>query len=217
MKTLLLSALVLFGTANYSQAQTVTYDILFDSLVGLELTSGDICTAPFTVEEAKQISGGNMWGGAWTSTNSGTALFVTVELAFSVNEVTADVLTSLNGAPSGLVNPGALVNCAQGAPISWTIEPSNYNPGGSNSFLVDFSGSNSINQLDNFTLPGDPFLRVTVVYDSTSASLGELNSNGAELIKILDFTGREVEFTPNTPLIYMYSDGSTKRVFKLED
>ncbi len=32
-----------------------------------------------------------------------------------------------------------------------------------------------------------------------------------ELVKIVDFMGRETTFKPNTPLIYIYSDGSTER------
>jgi bacillopeptidase F (M6 metalloprotease family) len=36
------------------------------------------------------------------------------------------------------------------------------------------------------------------------------------LIKIVDVMGRETEDTPNTTLIYMYSDGTTKKVFRVE-
>jgi len=216
MKTLLLSTLVLFGTANYSQAQTVTYDIIFDSLIGLELTSGDICTAPFTVEEAKMISGGNMWGGTWTSTNTGTATSIVVELAFSHSFTVSDRSTTLNGTSSNMVDPGAVVDCEQGTLLSWDIDPASYNSGGLNTFLVDYAGSGFVNQVDNLPYPNDPYLRVTVTYQSGGAGIGELNANGAELLKILDLTGREVEFTPNTPLIYVYSDGSVKRVYEVQ-
>lgn len=37
-----------------------------------------------------------------------------------------------------------------------------------------------------------------------------------ELMKIIDFMGRETEFKPNTPLIYIYNDGSTKRVMEMK-
>jgi hypothetical protein len=215
MKRLLLSTLVLCG-ATYSQAQTVTYDIVFDSLIGLELTSGDICTAPFTVEEAKQISGGNEWGGTWTSTNTGTATSVVVELAFSDCFTTSDRQTTLNGVSSGAVDPGAVVDCEQGTMLSWNLNPASYNSGGLNTFLVNYAGTGYINQVDNLPYPGDPYLRVTVTYQAGGASLGELNADGAELIKILDLTGREVEFTPNTALIYVYSDGSVKRVYEVQ-
>lgn len=36
-----------------------------------------------------------------------------------------------------------------------------------------------------------------------------------KLVKILDLLGREAEETPNTPLIYLYEDGSTRKVFRV--
>ena len=36
-----------------------------------------------------------------------------------------------------------------------------------------------------------------------------------ELIKIIDFMGRETRFTPNTHLIYIYSDGTRESIFKI--
>jgi uncharacterized protein (TIGR02145 family) len=37
-----------------------------------------------------------------------------------------------------------------------------------------------------------------------------------ELLRITDLMGRETEFTPNTVLIYVYSDGTTERVLQIE-
>lgn len=37
-----------------------------------------------------------------------------------------------------------------------------------------------------------------------------------ELVKVIDFIGREVPLMPNTPLIKVFSDGSTERVFVVE-
>ena len=45
----------------------------------------------------------------------------------------------------------------------------------------------------------------------------ELLQTEKELVKIVDFMGRETEYKPNTPLIFIYSDGTRKRVMKLED
>ena len=45
----------------------------------------------------------------------------------------------------------------------------------------------------------------------------ELTNGTVELVKIVDLMGRETKFKPNTPLIYIYSDGSTERVFKTEE
>ena len=50
-----------------------------------------------------------------------------------------------------------------------------------------------------------------------SAGIGELENGTVELIKIVDLLGRETTDKPNTALIYIYSDGTTKRVFKLEE
>ena len=36
------------------------------------------------------------------------------------------------------------------------------------------------------------------------------------LIRIVNIMGQEVEFTPNTPLIFLYDDGSAERVYQLE-
>jgi len=38
----------------------------------------------------------------------------------------------------------------------------------------------------------------------------------AYVIKIVDYLGRETEFRPNTPLIYIYSDGTAEKVFRVE-
>jgi len=37
-----------------------------------------------------------------------------------------------------------------------------------------------------------------------------------ELVKIVDYLGREIEGAPNTVMIYIYSDGTSKKVFRLE-
>lgn len=42
------------------------------------------------------------------------------------------------------------------------------------------------------------------------------SSGTKELVKIVDFSGRETEFKPNTPLIYIYNDGTVERVMKSE-
>ncbi|NVK64884.1 MAG: hypothetical protein HWE22_09870 [Flavobacteriales bacterium] len=49
------------------------------------------------------------------------------------------------------------------------------------------------------------------------ADVKELSLNPAELVKVVDLLGRETSIRPNTPLIYIYSDGSIKRVFIRED
>ena len=48
------------------------------------------------------------------------------------------------------------------------------------------------------------------------AGIEELQGENKELIKIVDYMGREVLPVNNTPLIYMYSDGTTERKFHFE-
>ena len=44
----------------------------------------------------------------------------------------------------------------------------------------------------------------------------EAHQPSKNLIQILDMMGRETTFKPNTPLIYVYDDGSTEKVFTIE-
>jgi len=55
---------------------------------------------------------------------------------------------------------------------------------------------------------------INYLYDS-SLELSEFNTT-KNLVQILDLMGRETTFKPNTPLIYVYDDGSTEKVFKTE-
>ncbi|MFT5859080.1 MAG: hypothetical protein ACI865_001176 [Flavobacteriaceae bacterium] len=48
-------------------------------------------------------------------------------------------------------------------------------------------------------------------------SINELSNNPKEVIQILDFMGREVEFKSNTPLIFIYSDGSQERKMGIQN
>ena len=57
-------------------------------------------------------------------------------------------------------------------------------------------------------------LHITVI-DNTG--IEELINTKKELIKIIDFMGRETEFKPNTPLIFIYSDGTRERVMEIEE
>ncbi len=46
--------------------------------------------------------------------------------------------------------------------------------------------------------------------------LEELVNSEKELVKIVDFTGRETAFKSNVPLIFIYSDGSRERVMEIQ-
>ena len=49
-----------------------------------------------------------------------------------------------------------------------------------------------------------------------AVGLNELSNSPKQLIKIVDLIGRETTFKSNTSLIYIYSDGTAEKVFKLD-
>ena len=49
-----------------------------------------------------------------------------------------------------------------------------------------------------------------------TGGLNDLTNSIKQLVKIVDILGRETEFKTNTPLIYVYSDGTTEKIFKFE-
>jgi endonuclease I len=53
------------------------------------------------------------------------------------------------------------------------------------------------------------------IWGSTSG-ISEFDSKDKKLMRILDITGREIEYTPNQVMIYQFSDGTSKRVFVLD-
>lgn len=50
-----------------------------------------------------------------------------------------------------------------------------------------------------------------------AVGINELQQQNKELVKVVDLMGRETEFEPNTPLIFIYNDGTRERVMKLEE
>jgi len=81
--------------------------------------------------------------------------------------------------------------------------------------MTEMNGSNLVHP------PNCPNL---TVWDEDSCScflvdntgIEELLQNEKELVKIVDFMGRETEFKPNTPLIFIYSDGTVEKKMILE-
>ena len=51
--------------------------------------------------------------------------------------------------------------------------------------------------------------------NTCSVGITELTNSPKQLLKIVDLMGRETEFKTNTPLIYIYSDGSSETVFEV--
>jgi PKD repeat protein len=66
----------------------------------------------------------------------------------------------------------------------------------------------------------DSLFQQILVRQGTETTVGiddlTLTKKVKELIKITDLMGRETEDVPNTPLIYIYSDGTTEKIFRME-
>lgn len=94
---------------------------------------------------------------------------------------------------------------------------SNTFPTTSESAEINLSYLNTIVQTDTSSNRFGYSIRcIKGIEQSSILGLIELNETPPELIKIIDLMGRESENRPNTVLIYIYSDGSTKKVFKVD-
>lgn len=83
--------------------------------------------------------------------------------------------------------------------------PNDYFDGKMDEFQI-FGKALSQTEIDSlYNLP-NPYLSIT-----------ELKHPKKELIKIVNLLGQETEYKPNTVLIYIYSDGTSEKVFTIED
>jgi hypothetical protein len=65
---------------------------------------------------------------------------------------------------------------------------------------------------------------VNQYYDWTTQLIGNLtvdvvelnNPSKKEVVKIVDLLGRETKYTPNQTLLYIYDDGTTEKVFRVD-
>ena len=103
-----------------------------------------------------------------------------------------------NGANSNIVSFSSVGNpsltCIEVDNVAWSS--TNWSVGGGN---IDATSSFSTN-----------------CPNSCSLGVFELNNTSTHLLKIVDFMGRETEDKPNTLLIYIYSDGTSAKVFRAE-
>lgn len=55
-----------------------------------------------------------------------------------------------------------------------------------------------------------------LMFEDFMEGIEELNKGEVELVKVIDSMGKNTEDKPNTLLIYIYSDGTTEKVFRIE-
>ncbi|MDG0972551.1 MAG: leucine-rich repeat domain-containing protein [Crocinitomicaceae bacterium] len=57
----------------------------------------------------------------------------------------------------------------------------------------------------------------TACANPCALGLNELSNTPKQLVKIVDLMGRETPYKPNTVFIYVFDDGSTEKVFKMDE
>lgn len=152
-------------------------------------------------------------GNTYTASDS-TATFVLTNAAGCDSIVTLD-LTINTVDPSATQNGGTLTANQAGATYQW-LDCDNGNaviPGETaQSFSpVTITGNYAV----EVTMNGCADTSGCFFIDLTG--IEELENTDRKLVKIVDFMGRETHYQPNTPLIYMYDDGTIERVFRRED
>jgi len=104
------------------------------------------------------------------------------------------------------------------APLATTL----YNKWGGNVqtipmiVLFGIEGDPSSFTADGLTTGSNISISKTICSE-TNVGITELLQSQRELVRVLDFMGRETEVKPNTPLIFIYSDGTRERVMKIEE
>ena len=117
----------------------------------------------------------------------------------------------------------AYLNLNSSEDEKYTVTISNFSVFGTN--IPDYSYEVIImTEMNGSNLVHPPNCPNLTVWDEDSCScflvdntgIEELLQNEKELVKIIDFMGRETEFKPNTPLIFIYSDGTVEKKMILE-
>lgn len=72
-------------------------------------------------------------------------------------------------------------------------------------------------ELYNYALSLSPSASIIPNCVSTNNLSEQMQHENKEIVKVLDFMGRETTFKKNTPLIILYSDGTAERIIEFED
>lgn len=107
---------------------------------------------------------------------------------------------------------------------NWILFEGDYTASGGESYMIIGNFNDDLNtnsmEVDPCCEPAAYFLIDDVSLEKISCpwsvGINEIQLHSKELIKIIDAAGRETSEKPNTLLIYIYSDGTTKKVFRIE-
>ncbi len=210
------------GCSNISSCSFVDFPLTATS------TSSNIsCNAACDGSASVTASGGSApytysWspGGMTTASVSNlcAGLYaVTVTDALGATEVQSMVITEPSVIDASTTQAGATItasNTSLGVSYQWLDCEDNFASliGETNqSYTATTTGSYAV----EVTLNGCLDTSACVVVDLSS--IDELNLGEKELLMIVDFLGRQTEEKSNTPLIYIFSDGTRVRMIHVEE
>tara|TARA_B110000046_G_scaffold59087_1_gene66309 strand:+ start:2628 stop:4019 length:1392 start_codon:yes stop_codon:yes gene_type:complete len=206
------------GNTYTSSNNTATFNIAggtvngCDSLVTLDLTISNSVNGTDT----QTACGSYTWidGNTYTTTNN-TAIFNIPGGAVNGCDSIISLDLTINPIPNNDVsqNDNTLTATQTVASYQW-VDCDN-----ENAIIIG-----EINQSFTTTSTGNYAVIVTINECGITSEcslidfigLGELNNTSKTLVKIVDMLGRETTFKTNTPLIYVYDDASTEKVFSVE-
>lgn len=82
--------------------------------------------------------------------------------------------------------------------------------------LFGVQGDNASFTVDTPVSGSDSIVSLNTICLESTIGISEINAPKKELVKIVDLMGRETEYKPNVPLIYIYSDGTRQKKVKIE-
>ncbi len=179
---------------NQCEVMTLTPPTATDNCSGV-ITGTTTTTAPIQTLGNSTITWTFDDGNGNVSTQTQNVINPTIDNSVTVNGPTIQA--------NQLVAAYQWVDCDNAfAPISGEVNQS-------------FEATNTGNYAVEITIDGCMTTSACELIDFTG--IEELSQNDKELVKIVDLMGRETKFVTNTPLIFIYSDGSMERVMEIEN
>ena len=146
-------------------------------------------------------------GNNYTASNN-TATYTTTNAEGCDSTITLD-LTIWSAPEPTIIQNGSTLACTNFASgYQWLDCNENYDP------IIEETGMTfTATQSGNYALEisFNDCSDTSECFSIDLTGIGELNNTPKQLIKIVDVLGRETPFKPNTPLLYIYNDGTVER------
>ena len=214
MKTLLLTLISIVALNSYAQNVNIPDANFKAYLVGNTLINTNFDTE-IQVSEATAFTGTINCYSQNISDLTGIEAFTDLTVLYCYDNQLTSLDVSQNTALTGLFCDGNQLTCLNvknGNNTNFSVFDATANP---NLTCIEVDGVawSNANWLD---------IDAQMSFSTSCANpcaigINELSNSPKQLLKIVDLMGRETPYKPNTVLIYVFDDGSTERVFKMEE